>query len=1564
MGNKITYLLYLILILVFLFFPVQFASRPVNDNPDTNLKKRISKMILEKPKMKNHRKSSSSPVAGLYKNDSGEKVIASSLREEIRRSINQGVKNIRIVLNTTGDTAELSGRIESYGGQILREHPGLLAISIPVDKVKQLVEESSTIKYARLPFKFYPSAKITEGVDLTGANILHDKVYRGTGVKIAVIDIGFKGLTEAISHGELPSDVKTHDFSGLGLQTEYKHGTACAEIIHDMAPDAELHLLKLGDEIDGYEVIDYCIDNNIDIVSLSVGTFGSGPGDGTGSVDEAFDQLRDAGILVVASAGNYGNSSYEEEGTVITVGAHWEGSFTDRDLDTYHEFKPNDSNSEYNVIGAFPIWDDDGNPSTSEVSISMRWDDWLNSDIDYDMYLYEFDYENQQIGNLVASSTTYQAGTQPPVEYISMDIPDSATEGRFYALKIKRSNTEIPTGTKLEIYLGGTSMFVPFMQTDGYVNLSAVSTPSGSIAEPADAESVFAVGAIDYTKWTTGPQEDYSSQGPTNDWNGSTARTKPDIMGPDGVTTYTYGDSSFYGTSAAAPHVAGMAALFLSINPYMTTDELQELLAQNAVDMGVSGKDNIYGSGRVKATLPGFIKFFKKISQTEGNFTGTIDNNDHFGSSVASIGDLNGDGTIDIAVGAYDDGPGAVWILFMNPDGTVKSHQKISDTEGNFTGVIDDDFGISVASIGDLNGDGTPDIAVGADRDDFYRGAIWILFLNSDGTVKSSQKISYTQGNFTGTLNIFGKFGSSITSMGDLDGDGTTDLAVGANGDDEEFTRRGALWILFMNHDGTVKSNQKISDTEGNFTGTLDEYDSFGSSVSSIGDLDGDGTTDLAVGAMCDSDGITGAGALWILFMNRDGTVKSNQKISQTEGNFTGTLDNNDYFGCSVASIGDLNDDGINDLAVGAYFDDDGGTETGAVWILLMNRDGTVKYSQKISATAEEFTGVLDPYDYFGVSLAAVNDLNGDGITDLVVGADWDDDGDRNGDKGAVWILFLNKLIDDMDHDGMSDNWEYINGLNPNTNDAADDPDGDGLINIYEYRAGTNPHDADTDDDGILDGVEDLNHNGVVDTGETDPKDADTDGDGIQDGTEIGLTINDIGADTDTNIFRPDLDPSSKTDPLDDDSDNDGISDGEEDTNFNGRIDDGETSPNLSGNESSQPPVADAGEDQTDIIEGETVTLYGTNSSDPDDGVAGYLWEQVGEGPDVALSDNTDVIPTFVTPPVGEEGTALTFKLTVTDKGGQKSEDTVSVTINDNGITGFPENVLTFSTSTNQSAGCAMEEGGDIVALDIITPSMISDTSNRPENLIYGLMDFTFKTDNIGGTIAITIYLPSAAPEGYRWFKYSSTKGWFDFSSNASFNAARDQVTLTLIDGGAGDDDGVANGIIIDPSGLGSVPVAPVTPPESDGDIGGGGGGGGSGIFGCIDPNDLTGYHLDWIAKDGTAVYMPVTGWIKALKGAQTHVEGFSPGLANSIRETFDAFERTANLNHDGLLFKAGTYLFPIFGKAAELYLDVFDSHELMDNAYSDTTISIKEFNYLARQRTAVSSHVVKENLN
>jgi subtilisin family serine protease len=524
-------------------------------------------------------------------------------------------ERVKVILEITDNLHEVSNAIIAYEGRILRERGNLIAIEIPVDNIEDMVGAIDQIEYARLPYRFYPVSDedtsfpwelfypaflrklgvTSEGVNLTGAEDLHNAGFTGSGVKVAIIDIGFKGLTEARANRDIPDSVITYDFSGNGLETQYLHGTACAEIVHDMAPDAELHLLKISDEVDFYDVIEYCINNDIDIISYSLGTFGSGPGDGTGPVDEACDELKENGILFIAAAGNSANSTVGG----LTYGAHWEGPFIDSDSDNRHDFSG--PLYYFNPIGAYPEQDDDGNPETNEVTIVMRWnDDWPGADTDYDMYLWDESFEK-----LFSWSNYTQNGSEQsyPLEEIVKDIPDDEVLQQ-YVLVIQKKEGE-PAGKEIEIYLGGTSMFIPISPYD-----ITIATSSSSINEPADAQSVLAVGAINYENWTAGPQEDFSSQGPTNAWAGSSARIKPDICGPDGVSGYAYGTSPsygpFYGTSAATPHVAGAAALILSMDPELSPDELQDIIESEATDMGTAGKDNIYGWGRL--SLHGLIE--------------------------------------------------------------------------------------------------------------------------------------------------------------------------------------------------------------------------------------------------------------------------------------------------------------------------------------------------------------------------------------------------------------------------------------------------------------------------------------------------------------------------------------------------------------------------------------------------------------------------------------------------------------------------------------------------------------------------------------------------------------------------------------------------------------------------------------------------------------------------------------------------------------------------------------------------------------------------------------------
>jgi hypothetical protein len=249
--------------------------------------------------------------------------------------------------------------------------------------------------------------------------------------------------------------------------------------------------------------------------------------------------------------------------------------------------------------------------------------------------------------------------------------------------------------------------------------------------------------------------------------------------------------------------------------------------------------------------------------------------------------------------------------------------------------------------------------------------------------------INSGSGGFDGVLNGGDRFGRDHAMIGDINGDGVDDLALGARSDDDGEIDAGAVYILMMNEQGSVNSYQKISMLYGNFSETLLPGNFFGYGVAGIGDIDKDGIPDIAVTAPTQVNQ-----ALYVLHLNRNGTVK----------NWTKTVG---IFGQGLSSIGDIDGDGRIDLVAANPISDDGGRDRGAIDILFLNENSSVELAKTvtISSTQGGFgVGLIDGDQFGGRESAILGDMDGDGTIELAVGSFMSDEG-----RGAIWILSLDK---------------------------------------------------------------------------------------------------------------------------------------------------------------------------------------------------------------------------------------------------------------------------------------------------------------------------------------------------------------------------------------------------------------------------------------------------------------------------------------------------------------------------------------------------------------------------
>ena len=472
----------------------------------------------------------------------------------------------------TADTARLIDDLKALGVNVLGAYGDLIDVSIPLEVIAsyaqsdnpaaaferirdlehvvglQLNPPNSPQTRRRAPGGVYALEPIvSEGVFTLNADQWRAAGFTGRGVRIGILDQGFDGYRELLGR-ELPEQVVIRSFVA-GAEpdaTGENHGAAVAEIVHDVAPDAELFLAYYdGGDVSMGNAVDWLLERGVLIISHSAGGL-AGPMDGSGRDAELVDRVAEQGVLWINSSGNSANE-------------HLRAVFVDADADGFHDFKSSSS-----LLAFRPAPD-------QTTQIVLNWDDWPQADEDYDLYLLDRD------GVVLASSRNVQAGNRAQVEQILYRFEDQGTY--YVAVQATAATRE----ARLDMYIHEARSMER-------------TSPSHSLATPADARGALTVGAAFYRD---NALESFSSYGPTND-----SRQKPELLGPDGVSVAAYAPEAFFGTSAAAPHVAGAAALVWSAHPEFSAADVRDFLLANTIPIDSAAGIDATGAGALRLPAP------------------------------------------------------------------------------------------------------------------------------------------------------------------------------------------------------------------------------------------------------------------------------------------------------------------------------------------------------------------------------------------------------------------------------------------------------------------------------------------------------------------------------------------------------------------------------------------------------------------------------------------------------------------------------------------------------------------------------------------------------------------------------------------------------------------------------------------------------------------------------------------------------------------------------------------------------------------------------------------------
>ena len=376
----------------------------------------------------------------------------------------------------------------------------------------------------------------------------------GSGVNVGIIADGVDHWKDARDSGDLPADLTVLSNTESGDE-----GTAMLEIVHDMVPGAELYFHDSGDNIVAFNyAIDALVDAGCDVICDDIAWIYEPFFEDGLIASHLTSVLASNDIIYVSAAGNDGE-------------AHYQGDYYGGDGNNIHE----------------KVWYIDFDPGSSAI-IVLQWNDEFGaSDNDYDLYL--CDYYTEEI---LDYSECYQSGNDDPIELIYYVNEGSSLVECFVAVANYEDEAEMRT---LEVFV--------YPDDGAYVYANNIDPADSIFGHPA-VPGTIAVGAIDASDPGNDDIELMSSQGPVTISHPSpVSRHKPDLCGVDGVTVTGAGGFPvpFYGTSAAAPHIAAIAAQRWGAYPDKTGDEIRTELCDSAVDLGSAGHDSIYGYGRADA---------------------------------------------------------------------------------------------------------------------------------------------------------------------------------------------------------------------------------------------------------------------------------------------------------------------------------------------------------------------------------------------------------------------------------------------------------------------------------------------------------------------------------------------------------------------------------------------------------------------------------------------------------------------------------------------------------------------------------------------------------------------------------------------------------------------------------------------------------------------------------------------------------------------------------------------------------------------------------------------------